>query len=621
MAAPAAAQNAGINLTISGLDVSGFPDVSFHVSAIDQNNDVIEDLSGLVVREDEKSVERFAAEEIRIGLELVFVIDANNSFEQRDEPEGLSRREKVRDSIIDFAQRYMDPQLQDRVTIVVPTDGGGRVLGKAGMSFTNEVINAINFYEPGTHGATPLQAMLELALQQADSGHLEGRYPAIVLFSDAALLREQLNYTRLIDLAGKSETTFFGVILGSRADADELDNVAGLTEPTGGRIIHMPEASQATPLFESVFKHGFSHRISYHSKIDSSGLHNISVSLGSGTTESTVDLTVEPPVVQLAVDNSQPIRRVATSSDALLAEIEPTIQPLVAQVTWPDGHPRALVETTLLVDGIEWALEDTIFSNDGLLTFDWQIGSLNEGVYDLQMQVVDELGLSSMSSTVPLTIEVERPSPPVVQEVAPTPTTPAVVDEPVVTPASSEDEPNIIAFVIIAAVLLISGVTALAFVIYFLRRRRRTKPAAARVLESATPPVLGTSSGDPGDTFIMQPSFASQQGVSAYLEALENAPEHPGLIPLNGSNVALGRDPRRVQVPFKDRSVSRLHARIMMSHGSYLLYDEGSSSGTYVNYQRVGLSPRQLKDSDDLHLGRVRIRFRLATSLQAEGRL
>jgi predicted component of type VI protein secretion system len=109
----------------------------------------------------------------------------------------------------------------------------------------------------------------------------------------------------------------------------------------------------------------------------------------------------------------------------------------------------------------------------------------------------------------------------------------------------------------------------------------------------------------------------SQYG-GAYLEAIENAPEHATLIPISSNNVALGRDPKVAQISFNDRSVSRIHARILESQGTYRISDEGSTSGTYVNYQRVGLTPQALKNKDEIHLGRVHIRFHLASPTQEQ---
>jgi predicted component of type VI protein secretion system len=112
----------------------------------------------------------------------------------------------------------------------------------------------------------------------------------------------------------------------------------------------------------------------------------------------------------------------------------------------------------------------------------------------------------------------------------------------------------------------------------------------------------------------MMPAFALARASGAYLEVLENAPEHQDSIPVAGSNLAIGRDPNLAQIVLSDKSVSRLHARIMESGGAYRLYDEGSASGTYRNFERVGLTPQALGDNDDIHIGRVHLRFRLAAA-------
>lgn len=129
----------------------------------------------------------------------------------------------------------------------------------------------------------------------------------------------------------------------------------------------------------------------------------------------------------------------------------------------------------------------------------------------------------------------------------------------------------------------------------------------------AQAPPSPAAQAEPGMTQIEMPAFVTNKDVGAYLEVIENAPEHPGYIPLGGNNILLGRDPRRVAIPFKDRSVSRVHARILESHGTYRIYDEGSASGTYVNYERVTLTPRTLQDNDEIHFGRVHLRFHLSS--------
>jgi hypothetical protein len=146
----------------------------------------------------------------------------------------------------------------------------------------------------------------------------------------------------------------------------------------------------------------------------------------------------------------------------------------------------------------------------------------------------------------------------------------------------------------------------------FLIRRRQAPPQApaAPSAPAATPPRTPAVPHDA--TQIMMPAFAVARSTGAFLEALENAPDHRDPIPVAGGNVAIGRDPNLAQIVLSDKSVSRLHARIMESNGVYRLYDEGSASGTYRNFERVGLTPQPLSDNDDVHIGRVHLRFRLA---------
>lgn len=59
---------------------------------------------------------------------------------------------------------------------------------------------------------------------------------------------------------------------------------------------------------------------------------------------------------------------------------------------------------------------------------------------------------------------------------------------------------------------------------------------------------------------------------------------------------------------FGDTTVERTHARILHQGAQYLLSDEGSSEGTYVNDQRV-TQPVQLRDGDAIRIGKNVLRF------------
>jgi hypothetical protein len=264
---------------------------------------------------------------------------------------------------------------------------------------------------------------------------------------------------------------------------------------------------------------------------------------------------------------------------------------------------------------MEVSLTGPVLDAGGMLTFDWDLRSMGEGTYDVQVQAVDELGLIGLSKPLALTIVVEQPQP------APTPLTQA---EPTVVPAlepavygepRQANLPNNLP--IVGTGLAVILLLALLFVVgIFVIRHRQVEPE----LEPSAPvqvanQVFEADRFDPYATYVLTPEFASGEESKAYLEPLENAPEHQALIPLSGDNITLGRDPRLVHIPFNERSVSRLHARIIETEGAYRIHDEGSASGTYVNFERLSLTPRVLNDKDDVHFGRVHLRFHLASSL------
>jgi hypothetical protein len=607
-------------LRITRVDASRFPEVSFNLLAVGVESKPVPSLPDLALNESGAPVADFQVGAVPAGIEIVFVIDANRTINQRD-GDNFSRREEVRDSIVRFAGQFMNQSQLDRVYIVVPDGSGARFLGEEPqMTFPNEVINAINFYDPGTLEDTPLQAMMTAALAKLAESRDDGRFQALVLMTDGASLNRQLSFEALVEEAQTGQVTIFAAVLGARADPDEIANVQRLNEPTNGFYIHMPEPASADPLFETIRGHATQHRIQYRSTLGVSDSRDIEVSLPGATGTAAYQVSVEPPSVRVAIDNSRAIRRVGPAHDTDLAEMEPAFQPVVAQVSWPDGFARQLTAADLIVNGTsQESAGAPVLDADGLLTFEWNIRDLDEGSYDLAVALTDELGLQAQSAPLPLQIEVERPAPPEPTALPPTAEVAGVsVNAPVDSEAAPDWTQRLGIITIVIGVLAVLFALFLIIVAVFMMRRRQAPALSASgvPLGPATHPVGAApalGSLDHEATQVMMPAFAVAKTAAAFLEPLENSPEHRDPIAVTGSSVAIGRDPKLAQILLNDKSVSRLHARIMESRGVYRLYDEGSASGTYRNFERVGLTPQTLQDNDDIHIGRVHLRFRLAT--------
>ncbi|HUM72514.1 MAG TPA: FHA domain-containing protein, partial [Chloroflexota bacterium] len=61
-----------------------------------------------------------------------------------------------------------------------------------------------------------------------------------------------------------------------------------------------------------------------------------------------------------------------------------------------------------------------------------------------------------------------------------------------------------------------------------------------------------------------------------------------------------------------DITMSRLHANLQREGADYRLFDENSTSGSFVNERQVPEYGIQLVDGDEIHLGAVHLRYRRA---------
>jgi len=98
---------------------------------------------------------------------------------------------------------------------------------------------------------------------------------------------------------------------------------------------------------------------------------------------------------------------------------------------------------------------------------------------------------------------------------------------------------------------------------------------------------------------------------------IERAPKHLAMLidkkqPSNKFDVKDGTTIGRARdndIILPHPTVSRQHAKVRLQEGTFLLFDLGSSNGTFVNDERV-LEPRQLKDGDVVRFGEVEMIFK-----------
>ena len=108
-----------------------------------------------------------------------------------------------------------------------------------------------------------------------------------------------------------------------------------------------------------------------------------------------------------------------------------------------------------------------------------------------------------------------------------------------------------------------------------------------------------------------QVSYSVTTEPLAYLNVLATKSTVPTEFGLRDLSIKIGRSPSTTDITFdQDVTVSREHAVLRLEGSHYRIYDDGSTSGTWVNDRQVPEYGIQLQDGDEIHIGAVHLRFR-----------
>lgn len=586
-----------VPLQITAVSAADFPTVQIQLASADPAQPLPTDLDGLRLREAGQDIVDFETTPLTVGVDLVLVVDANEAMlVVDDEEDGRSRWRNVEASLNQFAARFMQPagaNSPDRVSVIVPDAAGsdGRFLVQDATA-PDELSAAIDGYDltdpPFT---TPLANMLDRAIFHLAAGE-DGRYRAILLYTNGAQLNQQLDFAELVVAAQEAGIPIFAAIIGSQADPEEIGNVTRLTEPTRGDYVHMPGTAAPDSFYQLWRRQGQQFQITYRSRQNESGTVEVTAVLDNR--QAAASYTVEVASPSVSIRPPRTITRQGETPQTAPAELEPARVMVPVRVAWSGGRPRSITAVSLLVNGQSQAQ----FSAPDLAPGEgwevpWDVSALEAGTYTLTVQIRDDLGLTAESDPVPVTVSLVRStlapataSPP---EAAPRETGPALGDDSVL--------PIAAAGVVLVLLLLTLG--------QWWRGRRGPAPAME------TPDILP---GAVQETAVSSRAASSRSEADpvAYLQPVD-ATLISGMLPLRleEDDITLGRDPEMADLVINHESVDRLHARIRRTDDTYWLYDEGSGNGTYLDFERLGLGPRMLYDQNRIRLGRVRLIFRL----------
>lgn len=576
-------------LWVTAVDDSDFPTIRLHVSTLASPGGPWPDLTGLSLRENSIPV-AYDILTTTVGLDLIIVIDANNTMLATDGPGGQTRWQNVQGIISRYAEEFMDEAGLDRVSLLAPDDGGenGRFLLKNEPS-PAAVAAAIQASPPLLVNPTPLNAMMLQALELAEMGAENGRFQAILLLTDAGQIQFQLAFDDLVAQAQAANVPLFVGILGAQADPDERFRANRLSAPTLASSHHLPTPEAADPLFQLVAAQREQFQFVYESLLRRGGRYPLALARGEATALTWLELVLDPPTLEIRPPDLT-LRRVGATHDSPLTELQPGRQLLPLHIAWPDGKPRDIQAFSWWVNGRLQPPPDSLTPDErGQLRLEWDVQGAAAGDYILLAELLDDFGFAAASEPVTVQVVEERPLPP-----TPTPEpSPTPMPEPATVLPDIPDSLNPLQqpwpWLLFAALL--------ALLWWHWRRRQRQRATPEPIAE----PIIEPPQDEAPDT----------TPLVAYLQPWSGEAGRIGSMALLADNVSLGRDGDSADLIFPDPSVSRLHARIIRQNDAYWLYDEGSAEGTFHNYHRLGLAPAPLQDGDQIGLGRVQLRFYL----------
>lgn len=585
-------------IVITRIDTNQFPLISVQFSATDTTGAAFQNLlaENLIIREDGTPVEITDFQIDNTGVAIALLLDASGNILTLPGGSGKVRIEEARNAILDLADSnlWLDKDgRSDFVTLLVPdTNGSFTKLVPASAEVAtndyNELHNGIYRFTPAPIANTPLFRMLFEAIKtlQADPRTTLQR-KMVIVFSDGINVFDDIQFADAAAQANAAHIPVHTVLLAAKNAATPQgnpDSLRRLALLTGGQPVWYNSPDAMKPIYSQIGGLREQYVATYRSKLNISGKHEVAVSIQGDSSQlsppgkADFSFTVEPPAIVLTepTDNTQ-VQRTYAAYDTPVDQAEPKTLNAKANVTFPDGHVRNIVEYEWISDGQPVGVTKTP-------EYTWDIHSFTQ-THTLRARVRDELDTIGESPLITINVVSNIPEAPLSARVT--------------------DWLKQYGFV----PALAFAVLALGFALFVWIRRPRM------IMEPITTATMTIARGAQQVTEIFRPdqlrAARSARTGNAYLVVMEGDIKDRR-IELTSQHTKLGREPSLVDVVFPDRSVSRLHARISEEHeGEYMLYDEGSSSGTYVNFKQVQYDPVALKEGNVINLGRVQLKFHL----------
>jgi hypothetical protein len=571
-------------VSLYSLQTGSFPTITVGLDVFDSTGSVVTGLKpdAITLLEDKQPRPLKTLEEIQTGVEFALALDPGPTFAYRD-ANAVSRYDKVIQVIKDWIANHPDA-LGDDLSLI-PTYG----TLSTHLAKTAAFSDALAAYLPDLQSITPSLNTLARALDVVSEPTSQPGMKRTILFVSSPAPVDAIPTLQNLTERAAAQDVRVDVWIVASADFFSTSGVTALKDlaiKTRGQSVMFSGVEPLPSLEMYLAPLRNTYRLTYVSGVLTSGEHTLTVQTNhdgeTNTSEALpFELNLRPPNPILVSPPEQIVRHAPDERTFDTTAFLPDQQVIDIIIEFPDGRTRPLVSTTLIVDG-QKAAENTSEPFDH---FTWDLsGYAASGQHILSVEAVDSLGLSKISLGVPVTVTIVQPQSGLL-------------------PFLARNR----LWVALTAILFAGAV--LGVILGGGRMRRRSRPADRG---SRIDPVTQPVEADMGRKNSRSSWKRPAKQPDAYLVRLKDdgQPVTAPPIPINTLEMTFGSDPLQVTRILDDPSVSPLHARLQEQNGEYILSDEKSTAGTWVNYELL-TAPRRLQHGDVLQIGRLSYRFML----------
>jgi len=570
------------------LKTASFPVFKVSVDVYDGAGNSISGLteSDFTILEDGLERPLDAMESIDPGLEFVAAINPGYSFSILDD-QARSRYDKIAIELGAWSRNL--PGTGNNAYSLV-TAGGPSAFH---VSDPKSWLISLEAYQPDAKKLVPSLDILSQAIDLASTSLLQPGARRAILFVTPMAGMEDLSTLQSLALRAIQLDVHVFVWVVAPADsplAPGYQALIDLAEQTGGKMF-LYSGSEALPsLAEYLAPLQNSYQLTYTTGLTTSGNHTLAVQVTAP--DGQVDLgplgfemDIQPPNPILVSPPVQILRQYPVPGNYDATSLAPASQNLELIIEFPDGKPRPLTSTSLLVNGQSVATN----TSEPFDVFTWDLSEyISSGRYEIQVMVVDVFGLQKTSISIPITVNI----------------------------AETPDKLTIFLehygqWLVLGAAILAS--LGLAWLLISISRRRRARRQTSKMaFKTNVIPIDDKQTILPGRS---KQSFA-------YLEPIPQIGQMSGggILQLPAREVSFGSDATRSAYVLDDASVEALHAIICRTDDIFTIQDQGSIAGTWVNYEMlIGEDEHRLKHGDIIHFGQLAYRFKLRTPPERTG--